>query len=140
MQTADQVGDGAKVDELAHLQVIEAARGCDHNVHAALNLGDLAFPVPSAVDTDTERRRRRIQSQRRHSNCEPSTPPGRTWCSPSSCIFCTPLGSAAPALWWESGPTCPGRCAHIWVCGDAPKSGDDPLSQNSPSSSDTHKS
>lgn len=67
VQPADQVGDGAKVDELAHLQVVEPARGCDHNVHAALDLGDLAFPVPSPVDTHTERRRRRTQSEPRQS-------------------------------------------------------------------------
>lgn len=59
MPTADQVGDGAEVDELAHLQVVEPARGCDHNVHAALHLADLASPVPSPVDAHTEQRRRR---------------------------------------------------------------------------------
>lgn len=63
MQTAHQVGDGAKVDEIVHLQVVEPARGRDHNVHAALNPVDLAFPVPSPVDTDTEWRRSRSQSE-----------------------------------------------------------------------------
>lgn len=44
------------MDQLVHLQVVEPARGRDHNVHAALNLGDLAVPVPPAVDADAERR------------------------------------------------------------------------------------
>lgn len=71
MQTAHQVGDGAKVDEVVHLQVVESARGRDHNVHAALNPVDLAFPVPSPVDTDTRRTQselsvlRSVSSQRR---------------------------------------------------------------------------
>lgn len=63
MRAAHQVGDGAEVDELVHLQVVEPARGRDHNVHAALDLLDLAPAVPSPVDADTERRRRCTQSE-----------------------------------------------------------------------------
>lgn len=63
MRAAHQVGDGAEVDELVHLQVVEPARGRDHNVHAALDLFDLAPAVPSPVDADTERTCRRTQSE-----------------------------------------------------------------------------
>lgn len=56
-QAADQVGDGPKVDQLVHLQVMEPAWGSYHDVHATLNLLDLEFPVPSAVDTNAETRR-----------------------------------------------------------------------------------
>lgn len=62
-RAAHQVSDGAEVDELVHLQVVEPARGRDHNVHAALDMLDLAPAVPSPVDADTEKRRRRTQSE-----------------------------------------------------------------------------
>lgn len=65
MQTADQEGDGPKVDVLVHLQVMEPAWRSNHDVHAAMNLVDLASPVASTIDTNTERRCRRTQSELR---------------------------------------------------------------------------
>lgn len=59
-ETADQVGDGVKFDELIHLQIIESTWCSNHYVHPALHQVDLAFPIPSTVDTDTERRCREI--------------------------------------------------------------------------------
>lgn len=59
-KTADQVGDGVKFDELIHLQIIQSTWCSDHYVHPALHQVDLAFPIASTIDTDTERRYREI--------------------------------------------------------------------------------
>ena len=50
---AHQVGDGAQVDKLVHLQVVEAAGSGDDYVHSAGHQLDLSPAVPTSIDTNT---------------------------------------------------------------------------------------
>lgn len=116
-QTADQVGDRAKIDELVHLQIIQSAWCGDHYVHPVLHQVDLAPPISSAIDADTERRYKKINNN--HIASTSWLISGSkfikwlmiiynfwTFCSLYSSTCCTQFQSAGPALWWESRPTC----------------------------------
>lgn len=118
--TTDQVSDGAKMNKLVHLEVIESSGCGNHYVHAALHQVDLAPPVAPAVDADTGRRWDSSSMASYSLNNDNMDLQWRgtvkTWCSPCSGTFCTLLRSARPALVLDSEPACLDLHVGVLVC------------------------